>query len=151
VQLKCVLSVLAKIAAILDMYRNFFGMLVWHSRPRLCPFDDRRTVFTRFPPLRAPPRRAKRVSGPRGTAAYQSVIPSGAPEESLPQLTDWRAVEGPRECIRSHAALGNSLPTSPCYDSVPEMTVREHEYWFTLWRASQARCIPELQALFSPA
>jgi hypothetical protein len=29
VQLTCVLSDLVKIAAILDMYRNFFAMLVW--------------------------------------------------------------------------------------------------------------------------
>jgi hypothetical protein len=33
VQLKCVLSDLQKIAAILDMYRNFFAVLVWYRRP----------------------------------------------------------------------------------------------------------------------
>ena len=30
-QLNCVLSDLEKITANLDMYRNFFAMLVWHS------------------------------------------------------------------------------------------------------------------------
>jgi hypothetical protein len=33
VQLNRVLSDLQKIAAILDMYRNFFAALVWHRRP----------------------------------------------------------------------------------------------------------------------
>jgi hypothetical protein len=36
VQLKCVLSAQAKIAAILDMYRNFFALLVWHRHSCLC-------------------------------------------------------------------------------------------------------------------
>jgi len=31
VRINCVLSDAAKIAANLDMYRNFFAMLVWHS------------------------------------------------------------------------------------------------------------------------
>jgi hypothetical protein len=32
----CVLSDVAKFAANLDMYRNFFIMLVWHSHSWLC-------------------------------------------------------------------------------------------------------------------
>ena len=69
-RIKCVLSDLKKIAANLDMYRNFFAMLVWHSfgapsmrafrmlglrRPRLCALNDRRKSSTRSPSLRGGP------------------------------------------------------------------------------------------------
>jgi hypothetical protein len=57
-----------------------------------------------------------------------SAIPSGAPEKSLLQVTLWRVVEGPRECVRYLTAAGSFLQKLLCYDSRLKMA-REHEYW----------------------
>jgi hypothetical protein len=46
VHIKCVLSDVAKIAASLDMYRNFFAVLVWHRRPLGDDFVIERTKET---------------------------------------------------------------------------------------------------------